>query len=206
ENGLIMPIGEWVINEVCRQLADWKEKHVPVRKLAINLSMRQLERPGLIALLDRITAEYQIEPSQLILEITESMLMDDPERTLGVIRMLYDRGYNLAMDDFGTGYSSFGQLCYLHVDSLKIDRSFVSQLGQEGNAESIISAVIGMADELGMRVVAEGVENHEQLDYLVQQGCQLIQGFYIGYPMKTEECERYVRLEKHAWQEPDTGL
>ncbi|WP_457675017.1 sensor domain-containing protein [Thiolapillus sp.] len=204
ESGLILSMGEWVTEEVCRQLQAWKRSGFPVRTLAMNLSMRQLERPGLITVLDRFMEQYGVEPSNLILEITESMLMEDPERTLPVVRALSGRGYVLAMDDFGTGYSSFGQLRQLNVDSLKIDRSFVAQLGQDGSAESIVSAIIGMAGELGMRVVAEGVENREQMQFLRQQGCRLMQGFHIGYPMEAGECERYVRQNKHPWHEANT--
>ena len=204
ESGLILSIGEWVTEEVCRQLQAWKRSGLPVHTLAMNLSMRQLERPGLISILDRLMDEYGIEPVNLILEITESMLMEDPERTLPVVHALSQRGYALAMDDFGTGYSSFGQLRHLNVDSLKIDRSFVAQLGQDGSAESIVSAIIGMAGELGMRVVAEGVENREQMDFLREQGCRLMQGFHIGYPMEKEECERYVRQSKHPWHGVNT--
>lgn len=204
ESGLILSIGEWVIEEVCRQLQAWKRLDLPVHVLAMNLSMRQLERPGLISVLDRLMEQYGIEPANLILEITESMLMEDPERTLPVIHALSERGYALAMDDFGTGYSSFGQLRYLNVDSLKIDRSFVAQLGQDGSTESIVTAIIGMARELGMRVVAEGVENREQMAFLQEQGCRLMQGFYIGYPMEKQECERYVRENKHAWHKANT--
>ena len=182
----------------------WKRSGLSVHTLAMNLSMRQLERPGLISILDRLMEKYGVEPVNLILEITESMLMEDPERTLPVIRALSERGYALAMDDFGTGYSSFGQLRHLNVDSLKIDRSFVAQLGQDGSAESIVSAIIGMAGELGMRVVAEGVENQEQMAFLREQGCHLMQGFHIGYPMEKEECERYVRENKHPWHRVNT--
>ncbi|WP_456446185.1 sensor domain-containing protein [Thiolapillus sp.] len=204
ESGLILSIGEWVLEEVCRQLQTWKERGMPVDTLALNLSMRQLERPGLIAALDRLTRQYGVKAEQLILEITESMLMEDPGRTLPVVRMLSERGYALAMDDFGTGYSSFGQLQRLNVDSLKIDRSFVARLGEGDSAESIVSAIIGMAGELGMRVIAEGVESREQMDFLQQQGCHFMQGFYTGYPMEAKACEQYVLAEKHAWHEANT--
>ncbi|BAO44740.1 sensor domain-containing protein [Thiolapillus brandeum] len=204
ESGLILSIGEWVIEEVCRQLAAWKQIGLPVNTLALNLSMRQLERPGLIATLERLTRQYGVSAEQLILEITESMLMEDPERTLPVIRTLSEQGYALAMDDFGTGYSSFGQLQRLNVDSLKIDRGFVLRLGEGDSAESIVSAIIGMARELGMRVVAEGVESREQMDFLRRQGCHLIQGFYTGYPMEAEACEQYARAEKPPWHEANT--
>jgi diguanylate cyclase (GGDEF)-like protein/PAS domain S-box-containing protein len=202
ESGLILSVGEWVLEEVCRQLQEWRMNAIPVHTLAVNLSMRQLERPGLISVLDHLTEKYEVDPACLILEVTESMLMEDPERTLPVIRELSGRGYMLAMDDFGTGYSSFGQLRQLNVDSLKIDRSFVAQLGQEDSAGSIVSAILGMAGELGMRVIAEGVEKREQMAFLQEQGCRLMQGFYIGHPMQAGDCESYVLQEKD-WISPE---
>ncbi|WP_456375830.1 sensor domain-containing protein [Thiolapillus sp.] len=203
ESGLILAVGEWVLEEVCRQLQEWQREGVAVSMLAVNLSMRQLERPGLISVLERLSKKYQVDPARVILEITESMLMEDPERTLPVIRELSARGHMLAMDDFGTGYSSFGQLRHLNVDSLKIDRSFVAELGQEGSAGSIVSAIVGMAQELGMRVIAEGVENLEQMQFLREQGCRLMQGFYVAPPMKAADCENYVLQEK-CWMCPDS--
>ncbi len=204
ETGLILPIGEWVVEEACRQLHLWREQEFPVDTIAINLSMRQLERPGLLALLDKVTTEHKIQASQLILEITESMLMEEPESTLPIVQALSERGYNLAMDDFGTGYSSFGQLQQLDVDALKIDRSFVAQLEEQGSTSSIVAAIIGMAGELGMRVVAEGVENQAQMAFLEQQGCDLMQGFHLGYPMSASECENFIRMEKPPWHESIT--
>ncbi|WP_457666210.1 sensor domain-containing protein [Thiolapillus sp.] len=206
ETGLIVPIGEWVIEQVCRQLQEWQRKGVTIDALALNLSMRQLERIGLVAVLDRTTADYAIDPSQIILEITESMLMQDPERTVPLLKVLTGRGFRLAMDDFGTGYSSFGQLSHVEVNSLKIDRSFVAQLEKEGNVACIVPAIIGMAREMGIRVVAEGVETSAQVEFLQKQGCSLMQGYYFGFPMEAAECERYVESDKHTWQIGSAGL
>lgn len=206
ETGLIIPIGEWVIEQVCRQLQDWQQQGVAINALALNLSMRQLERVGLIAVLDKTTADYDIDPSQIILEITESMLMQDPERTVPLLKVLSERGYKLAMDDFGTGYSSFGQLSYVDVDSLKIDRSFMTQLEKEGGAACIVPAIIGMAREMDIRVIAEGVETSAQVKFLLQQGCNHMQGFYFGFPMEARECEQYMQASKHAWQNGGTAL
>jgi EAL domain-containing protein (putative c-di-GMP-specific phosphodiesterase class I) len=204
ETGLILPIGEWVIEEACRQLHVWHEQGLSIDTVAINLSMRQLERPGLADMLSKYTSEYKVRPSQLILEITESMLMEDPDTTLPIVQALSAKGYNLAMDDFGTGYSSFGQLRYLDVDSLKIDRSFVARLEDDSNTSSIVAAIIGMASELGMRVVAEGVENRVQMAFLKKQGCDLMQGFHLGHPMAASECENFIRAAKHPWHESVT--
>ncbi len=206
ETGLIVPIGEWVIEQVCRQLQVWQHKGVAIHALALNLSMRQLERIGLVAVLDRTVADYAIDPSQIILEITESMLMQDPERTVPLLKILSERGFRLAMDDFGTGYSSFGQLSYVDVNSLKIDRSFVAQLEKEGNVACIVPAIIGMAREMGIRVVAEGVETSAQVEFLQKQGCNLMQGYYFGFPMDAAECERYIESDKHTWQIRGAGL
>jgi len=206
ETGLIVPIGEWVIEQVCRQLQTWQHKGVAIHALALNLSMRQLERIGLVAVLDRTAADYAIDPSQIILEITESMLMQDPERTVPLLKILSERGFRLAMDDFGTGYSSFGQLSYVDVNSLKIDRSFVAQLEKEGNVACIVPAIIGMAREMGIRVVAEGVETSAQVEFLQKQGCNLMQGYYFGFPMDAAECEHYIESDKHTWQISGAGL
>ncbi len=206
ETGLIVPIGEWVIEQVCRQLQDWQQRGVAIDALALNLSMRQLERVGLIAVLDKTAADFDIDPSQIILEITESMLMQDPERTVPLLKVLSERGYKLAMDDFGTGYSSFGQLSYVDVNSLKIDRSFVAQLEKEGSAACIVPAIIGMAREMDILVIAEGVETSAQVGFLLQQGCTHMQGFYFGFPMDTRECEQYMQANKHAWQNGGTAL
>jgi diguanylate cyclase (GGDEF)-like protein/PAS domain S-box-containing protein len=206
ETGLIVPIGEWVIDQVCQQLQDWQRKGVAINALAVNLSMRQLERTGLIAALDKTASDYEIDPSQIILEITESMLMQEPERTVPLLKVLSERGYKLAMDDFGTGYSSFGQLSNMDVDSLKIDRSFVAQLEQEGNIACIVPAIIGMAREMNIRVIAEGVETSAQVAFLRQHGCYLMQGFYFGFPMDAHECEQYMQTHKHAWQNAVTAL
>lgn len=206
ETGLIVPIGEWAIEQVCLQLQDWQRKGVAINAIAVNLSMRQLERRGLIAVLDKTTANYEIDPSRIILEITESVLMQDPQRTVPLLQVLSERGYKLAMDDFGTGYSSFGQLSHMDVDSLKIDRTFVAQLDKEGSVACIVPAIIGMAREMGIRVVAEGVETSGQVAFLLQQGCNLMQGYYFGFPMEARECEQYMQINKHTWQRSVTEL
>lgn len=206
ETGLVVFIGEWVVEQVCMQLWDWQNSGVAIHSLALNLSMRQLERAGLLAVLDEKTAQYAVNPSNIVLEITESMLMQDPERTVPLLKMLSERGYKLAMDDFGTGYSSFGQLSYVDVHSLKIDKSFVAQLEKEGNVACIVPAIIGMAREMNIRVVAEGVETRAQVNFLQEQGCNLMQGYYFGFPMDAKECERYILSDKHTWQISDTGL
>ncbi len=206
ETGLVVPIGEWVIEQVCQQLQDWRQRGVAIDALALNLSMRQLERAGLITVLDKAVADYDVDPSQIVLEITESMLMQDPDRTVPLLKVLSERGYKLAMDDFGTGYSSFGQLSYVEVDSLKIDRSFVGQLEKEGSAACIVPAIIGMAREMDIRVIAEGVETSAQVEFLLRQGCKHMQGFYFGFPMDARECEQYIQSSKHAWQNGGTAL
>lgn len=206
ETGLIVPIGEWVIEQVCQQLQYWQRKGMAINALAVNLSVRQLERTGLIAALDTTVSDCGIEPSQVILEITESVLMQEPERTVPLLKVLSERGYKLAMDDFGTGYSSFGQLSNMDVESLKIDRSFVAQLEQEGSIACIVPAIIGMAREMNIRVIAEGVETRAQMEFLQQQGCSLMQGFYFGSPMNTHECEQYMQTHKQAWQNDGTAL
>ena len=200
ENGLILPIGAWVIEESCRQLHAWAEAGLPAQRLSINLSLRQLERGVLLGQLQKFTRRYGVRPQQLIFEITESTLMHDPERTLPLLEELEAHGYALAMDDFGTGYSSFGQLRQLPVKTLKIDRSFIQGLSEGSSNAKIVTAILGMGDGLGLEVVAEGVETPEQQAFLQQHGCRLMQGYHLGPPMEAEACIDYLAND-HPWQE-----
>ncbi|HIE54590.1 MAG TPA: EAL domain-containing protein [Chromatiaceae bacterium] len=199
ESGLVRPIGEWVIEESCRQLKAWAEVGTRVGRISINLSLRQLAGGALLDQLQSSTRKYGIRPEQIMFEITESTLMHDPERTVPLLEELEAHGHSMAMDDFGTGYSSLAQLRQLPVKTLKIDRSFIRGLPEDRSSVKIVSAIIGLGRGLGLEVIAEGVETPQQHAYLQQFGCQLVQGHLLGAPMEAETCIEYL-ANPHSWQ------
>lgn len=192
ESGLIVQIGEWVIREACRQLANWREAGLGIDCLSINISVRQLEREGLVDTLKLWTAHYGVRPSQLVLEITETTLMEGNMLVRPVLKEMRDLGFILSIDDFGTGYSSFGQLRHFPMDILKIDKSFVSSLPDDKSASNIVAAMIAMAKNLGQKVVAEGVETEAQLEFILAQGCTHIQGYLYSSPLSAKEVPLYL--------------
>ncbi len=184
ETGLIVPIGDWVLRTACTQAAIWCQTYSVGRApiVSVNLSVAQLAEPGLVAHVARILAETRLEPSQLCIELTESLLINDPAAAAGVLRGLKELGVALSMDDFGTGYSSLSYLHHYPVDQFKIDRSFVALLNDESVDETIVRSIIELAHALDIEVVAEGVETLHQLATLRSLGCDLAQGYYIGRP------------------------
>ncbi|WP_293228020.1 EAL domain-containing protein [Paludibacterium sp.] len=186
ETGLIKPIGAWVLKEACRQLKRWDREGLSVPRLAVNLSARQFEQANLISLVHAALEESGIAPQRLELEITESMIMQNPVETVRILNELKNLGVQLAIDDFGTGYSSLSILKRFPLDSLKIDRSFVDGLPQDGDSAAITEAVLAMARKLGFSVVAEGVEHAGQANFLQAIGCDSLQGYYFGKPMPAE--------------------
>ena len=191
ETDLIVPFGRWVLEQATAQVALWQASagiSVPLR-VSVNVSARQLVDDHLLGLITELLRRHSIEPSQLILEVTESVLLDDTEERVTVLRRLQALGIRLALDDFGTGYSSLAYLRRLPFDLLKLDRSFVSGLDQTATDPQIAAAVIEMARALGMTVVAEGVETPEQLACLRRLGCQFAQGYYFAKPMPPDDPE-----------------
>jgi|GEM_PF-444621 len=176
-SGLIKGIGSWVLEEACRQLRLWRENRLDDIHLAVNVSARQFHGAGLDKMLKELFAHYGIEPDTLTLELTESMLMHDPEQAVGRLGALRDLGARLSLDDFGTGYSSLSYLSRFPIDQMKIDRSFVKDIVVEPGAATIATSIIGLAHRMGLGVVAEGVENEEQLGYLRQNACDEMQGY-----------------------------
>ncbi|MEZ4599040.1 MAG: EAL domain-containing protein [Syntrophotaleaceae bacterium] len=187
ESGLIVPIGEWVLRTACRQLKLWKEAGEPALRLAINLSARQLMESNLVETVDRALAESGIDPRQLELELTESMLLEHSERNLSTFRAFRERGIILSVDDFGTGFSCLSHLKRFPVDFLKIDRSFVSQMTSDPDMAAIAKAITTMAHTLNLKVVAEGVETEEQYHMLLSHGCDEGQGYLFGRPEPAEK-------------------
>jgi diguanylate cyclase (GGDEF)-like protein/PAS domain S-box-containing protein len=186
ESGLIEPIGRWVLNAACAQAAQWHAARPDMAPLgiAVNLSVRQFTQRDLEATVASALAESGIEPSSLCLEITESVLLDEPERVSETIKGIARHGVRFALDDFGTGYSSLAYLTRLPIDELKVDRSFVDELGSSARSTAITTAIVRMAQALSIEVVAEGVETQGQLDTVRDLGCELAQGFYFHRPLE----------------------
>jgi EAL domain-containing protein (putative c-di-GMP-specific phosphodiesterase class I) len=189
-SGLIVELGEQVLEVACRQLLTWRSG--PLRKhesfkLAVNLSARQLAEPGLVARVDKRIRSLGLEPSWLHLEVTETALVTDVEATAALLAELKALGVALAIDDFGTGRASLSYLHQFPVDVVKIDRSFVAALGSGGRADAVSRAVIQLAHDLHMRTVAEGVEALEQINLLRDLGCDLAQGYYFSRPLPADE-------------------
>ena len=183
ETGLILPIGDWVIREACRQAAQWPEEI----SVAVNISPKQFTTPGLANTILQALSSSGLEPNRLELEITESIFISDVERTLSTLHSLRNLGVRIALDDFGTGYSSLSYLRSFPFDKVKIDRSFVEDLATGGNAHAVIRAITTLADALGMDTLAEGVEADEQLEVLRREGCRYIQGFLFSKPVAGDQ-------------------
>ena len=192
ETGMILEIGKWVLNEACRKAVNWR-KHVSDFHIGVNLSARQFLQDDLIEQVEQALSESQLPAAALDLEITESLAMEDAQRNIEILRELKALGIHLSIDDFGTGYSSLSYLQALPVNTIKIDRSFIMRIGTpEGSKsdEGITSAIIAMAHSLDLSLVAEGIENKEQADFLTRQGCEVFQGFYFGRPIPANELEK----------------
>lgn len=186
ESGLIVQIGEWVLRQACRQLKIWRDAGHPALKIALNLSPRQLEQVNFCALLAHILDEAGIPPTALELEITESILMQRSDYNLAMLTRLSEMGIHLSVDDFGTGYSSLGYLQRFPVHSLKIDQSFVRDIGQHQNDTALVTAIIAMATSLRLGVIAEGVETLQQAQFLMAHGCHAAQGYYYSGAVPAE--------------------
>ena len=193
ETGLIQPIGDWVMWAACRQLADFRAAGLDGIKMAINISAIQMRNGNLSVLARGVIEAYSLPPGDLVFEITESVAMEQPEETIRMLDLLRDMGITLALDDFGTGYSSLSYLRMFALDKLKLDRSFVQDIGQDMDGQVICDATIGLAHNLGLTLVAEGVETQEQLDYLQARGCDLVQGYLFSKPLPAEQVVEFIR-------------
>jgi len=195
DTGAIVAIGSWVLKQACARAARWCERHGRY-SVAVKLSARQFADPGLLDTIDAALAESGLDPALLDLEITESMVMRDPEAAAGIMHRLRSRGVRISMDDFGTGYSSLGYLKRFPINTVKLDRSFVRDLPHHPDDVAIARAVLAMAASLRMDVTAEGVERADQLDFLRREGCLSYQGYYCSRPVPEDEL--LVLLEAHA--------
>ncbi len=191
ETGLIIPIGEWVLNEACKQNKTWQAAGFAPVFISVNLSGKQFKQQNLIKVIDHAMSEIRLDPKYLELEITESIIQDT-KSTAGILRELRNLGLKIAVDDFGTGYSSLSYLRRFPLDTLKIDRSFVKDIAKDPDSEAIVKAIIAMAHCLKLRVIAEGVETEEQLKFLSDEGCDEFQGYLISHPLPAEEAARFL--------------
>jgi len=182
DSGFINQLGEWVLNEACRQMGRWDTAGLQVPKMAVNLSVRQVERGAMAPLVSRVLAETGLAPQRLQLEVTESIIMDTSDAA-AFIGELHGLGVGLAIDDFGTGYSSLAYLKQLPVDVLKIDRSFIKDISTDADDEAIAIAIIQLGKSMNLSVIAEGVENEQQAAFLLRHGCNRAQGFLYGRPV-----------------------
>jgi diguanylate cyclase (GGDEF)-like protein/PAS domain S-box-containing protein len=192
DSGLILPVGQWVLDAACRQVRAWRDAGLQVPRCAVNLSARQFVTDSLVEDVQRSLAEHGLEAGVLEVEITESVLMSDPQRANRTLQALHALGVHIAIDDFGTGYSSLAYLKRFPAQTVKIDRSFVKGLPQDRDDAAITQAVIAMAHSLELEVVAEGVETQAQLDYLQGLGCDQAQGYLIGRPMPPAQLQRLL--------------
>lgn len=196
ENGLILPIGAWVLRTACRQASDWQRDGLPPIRIAINLSARQFEQPDLVAMISSTLAETGLDPRYLDLELTETAVTQNFEETTSTLHELKKLGVQVSIDDFGTGYSSLSYLKRFPIDVLKIDRSFVSDITLANDDGTIPNAIIAMAHSLGINVVAEGVETSAQCEFLSRNMCDEIQGYWFSPPLPQEGVATLLREGK----------
>ncbi len=187
ETGLIVSVGEWVLRKACTQARAWQFAGLSHLRVSVNLSPKQFREKGLPRKVESILKETGLDPALLELELTESVIMDDHKYSVAVLDQLKDLGALIALDDFGTGYSSLGVLKEFPVDTLKIDRSFIRDIGDDEEDRAICSAIVNLGRALKLQVMAEGVETEAQMGILRQQGCHLIQGFLFARPMPPDD-------------------
>ncbi|MGL4378097.1 MAG: putative bifunctional diguanylate cyclase/phosphodiesterase, partial [Microcoleaceae cyanobacterium] len=199
DTGLIIPLGQWVLEEACRQLQLWQKQfpHFSPLIMNVNLSGKQFSQPDLIGQLKNILASSGIAAKGLKLEITESVVMEDVDSAIAVLKEMKSLGVKLGIDDFGTGYSSLSYLSRFPTDTLKVDKSFVGrmELAGEGENVAIVRTIITLAHVLGMDVIAEGVETSEQLAKLRSLGCEYGQGYFFSKPLPSEAIEELLRSD-----------
>jgi diguanylate cyclase (GGDEF)-like protein len=196
DTGLIQPMGEWVLREACRQNKAWQSAGLPHIDIAVNLSAKQFDHSHIAHLTTEVLKESGLEAKYLELEVTESMIMQNVEQSISVMNMLKTIGVKLSIDDFGTGYSSLSYLKRFPLDKLKIDQSFVRDIEVDADDAAIVTAIIGLAKSLNLRVIAEGVEKKLQLDFLRKGDCDEMQGYFFSKPIPAAEFEALLR--KHV--------
>jgi EAL domain-containing protein (putative c-di-GMP-specific phosphodiesterase class I) len=193
QSGLILPIGDWVLREACRQMRAWQDQGLAAGTMAVNLSTRQFRQTDLAEEISAALADTGLAPDDLELELTESSIMDNLDAAASVLAELEQLGIRIAVDDFGTGYSSLSYLKTFSIHCLKIDRSFIRDIPGDDNDTAIVRTIIALARNLGLIVVAEGVETDAQLAYLRANQCDQVQGFLFSRPLPPGECIKLMR-------------
>ena len=192
ETGLIIPIGEWVLKTVCKQNKSWQEAGLPPIHVAVNISVYQFQYKNFIETINQVLEETKLKPEYLELEMTES-IMQNMNQLMIVLNELKGIGIKLSVDDFGTGYSSLNVLRYLPIDKLKIDKSFIDDIMDDLNTAPIVKTIIDMGKHLNLDVIAEGVENKEQVDFLKQNKCDVGQGYFFSIPLPAEDINKLLK-------------
>jgi EAL domain-containing protein (putative c-di-GMP-specific phosphodiesterase class I) len=186
ETGLIVPLSEWILREACTQNKALQDSGLPPMRVAVNLSARNFRQPDMAEIVARILVETGLKPEYLTLELMESTLLQQTDSTLATMRQLQSLGTHIVIDDFGVGYSSLSYLKRLPIDGIKIDQSFVQDITTDPDDAAIVTAITTMAHSLGLKVVAEGVETQQQLEFLRAHDCDAMQGFYFSKPVPAE--------------------
>jgi EAL domain-containing protein (putative c-di-GMP-specific phosphodiesterase class I) len=195
-NDLIVPLGNWVVDAACRQLSAWRAQDLPLVAVAINVSSRQLKDNELVETVKTTLAKYQIPPDLLEIEVTESCFIEDFDTANQVLEQLQKSGIKIALDDYGTGFSGLKNLKVLPIYAIKIDRSFIRDIRNDNSDAVIVASTISLAHNLGLQVVAEGVESKEQLVHLKTAGCDQVQGFYFQRPVAASEMAALLQRGK----------
>lgn len=197
ENGLILDMGEWALVESCAQIKKWQKQGIKDLIVAVNISGRQFRQIDLPGVIDRVLKKTGLEAKYLELELTESLLIENVEKVVETMYALKDRGIKLSIDDFGTGYSSLSYLKQFPVDKLKIDRSFISEMASNHNDAAITKAIINLGHSLNLQVLAEGVENEYQRDFIISHGCDYAQGYFYKAPDTPDKIIEYLSSVGH---------
>jgi EAL domain-containing protein (putative c-di-GMP-specific phosphodiesterase class I) len=205
QSGHIVPLGYWVLDQVCRQITEWRAAGYPVVPVSLNVSARQFQLPDFHQRVAEAIARHGVDASLIEIEITEGLMMEDTGLAERCLDYLKSVGVRISVDDFGTGYSCLSYLHRFPIDVLKIDRSFIRQIGQGSGNEEITDAIISLARSLQLETVAEGVETTEQVDFLVTHGCHVAQGFLFGRPMDATGVEPLLG-ELRAWMTETTAI
>jgi EAL domain-containing protein (putative c-di-GMP-specific phosphodiesterase class I) len=195
ECGMILPIGEWVMHQACETAAQWQESGLQPLHIAVNLSSRQFQRGNVIALVRAALERSGLSADRLTLEITESLLLKDDQETLSSLYELRKLGCDIAIDDFGTGFSSLSYLKRFPVNIIKIDQSFVRDIPHDADDTALVESILSIGRSLKMGIIAEGVENEQQLHFLKKKRCNMIQGYYLSKPLKLDDFNQLLLVE-----------